>query len=278
VLLLDLMREIDEAHRNGTSLGGDTGDIVLPDARESSLPPPSKPVEIAVELPVEMPLRPKRSSAWPVLLTVPLAIAAFYLASEPPVRSEQPKRRPVIARVEVPAPPPVEEVAEVAEEIAVAPVEVVIEPPPPRAPKPSKKKRPKIEPEVVEAPPPEPLPEPPPEEPKQVEPPLVLPVEPPPPVIAPPAPPPPRPAPQPAPLTTAERGKHELTAKKCGKCHTASYVFDGIAHGKTPITGQPFHAEEIKRQVVRCTRLPHSNISKDEAREILAYLVSARKK
>ena len=77
-------------------------------------------------------------------------------------------------------------------------------------------------------------------------------------------------------MDPADRAAFDLVTGKCGKCHPASYVLDGLKNGKTPITGQPFNRNEIRRQVVRCTRLPHSAISKEQAREILAFLTEAR--
>ena len=71
---------------------------------------------------------------------------------------------------------------------------------------------------------------------------------------------------------------HPLTDAKCSKCHPAHGVFDAIKDGSGTIAGQPYDRSQIERQLVRCTRLPHSGISKSEAREILSILIGYRSK
>lgn len=97
----------------------------------------------------------------------------------------------------------------------------------------------------------------------------------------------PKPAPKPpapassgaitrASIPPADQASFDLTSARCGKCHPSAQVFEALRAGKTPITGRAFESEQIKQQVIRCTRLPHSNISKEDAREILGFLVRTR--
>ncbi|MCC7386559.1 MAG: serine/threonine protein kinase [Deltaproteobacteria bacterium] len=99
----------------------------------------------------------------------------------------------------------------------------------------------------------------------------------------------PKPAPKPAApapsgaitrasIPPTDQAFFDLTSARCGKCHPAAQVFEALRAGKTPITGRVFESDQIKQQVIRCTRLPHSNISKDDAREILGFLVRTRER
>jgi serine/threonine-protein kinase len=220
------------------------------------------------------------AAAFGILAGVSIAVARERSSSPPfemafeeePLAVEQPIEEAIEEPIEKTIEEPIEKIEEPAEAkpelIAAAPREVAAKPkvPPKRAPRPRAKRPIEIEApveavaEVEETP----------VEPPVVEPP-VAPVEPPPVAVI------EEPAPvveQPAPLAVKREPSRSspLTDVKCGKCHPPSVVFDAIRDGRSTIAGRRYGVPEIERQLVRCMRLPHSGISKGEAREILSIL------
>ena len=65
-------------------------------------------------------------------------------------------------------------------------------------------------------------------------------------------------------------------AAKCGKCHALDTVLDSLRSGRSSMTQKTFDGSGIKAQIVRCVRLPHSDIDKDTARDIMLILQKAR--
>ncbi|MBI4815245.1 MAG: response regulator [Deltaproteobacteria bacterium] len=104
------------------------------------------------------------------------------------------------------------------------------------------------------------------------------------------APPPPAPTPvEPPPVVrkkSAElaassfegksRERFVLMEQRCSRCHSVQVILDAIKSGTTR---QARHLDEagIKSQVIRCIRLPHSQVDKNEALEIVTVLIAARK-
>jgi hypothetical protein len=71
--------------------------------------------------------------------------------------------------------------------------------------------------------------------------------------------------------------RFELFAKKCTRCHEMSRPIAALQTGITPVSGGRFDRKGMKKYVVKMMRKPNSGIAKSDAREILKFILYARK-
>lgn len=72
-----------------------------------------------------------------------------------------------------------------------------------------------------------------------------------------------------------QRQRFALFAKKCTQCHEMARPIAALNTGITPVTGGVFNRDEVKKYVVKMMRKPNSGITRDDAREILLFLLYA---
>lgn len=80
----------------------------------------------------------------------------------------------------------------------------------------------------------------------------------------------------PAQFTADSRVGYELFAQRCTQCHAMSRPISALTNGKTPISGDAFDREGIKKYVVKMMRKPNSGISREDAKTIVDFLTTAR--
>lgn len=76
-------------------------------------------------------------------------------------------------------------------------------------------------------------------------------------------------------LPQAMKGNYDLMKDKCTKCHSMERIVIPFETGITPITGQPFDMDAMRRttfNMVRKSNAKNYPISKDEAKSISALL------
>jgi hypothetical protein len=71
--------------------------------------------------------------------------------------------------------------------------------------------------------------------------------------------------------------RYELFSKKCTKCHAMARPIAALQTGITPVSGSVFDRKAMKKYVVKMMRKPNSGIAKADAREILRFIIYARK-
>ncbi|MCC6997395.1 MAG: hypothetical protein IT370_22460 [Deltaproteobacteria bacterium] len=81
----------------------------------------------------------------------------------------------------------------------------------------------------------------------------------------------------PAQFGKAWRGAYDIFVARCTKCHRVARVIDALQLGVTPVTRQKFETTTIPKYVVKMLRKGKSGIAKDEARQIVEFLLAARK-
>ncbi len=72
--------------------------------------------------------------------------------------------------------------------------------------------------------------------------------------------------------------RYDLFSDKCTQCHAMSRPISALVTGVTPVSGDSFQRGDIKRYVVKMMRKPNSGITRDDARQLLKFLIFARKK
>ncbi len=80
----------------------------------------------------------------------------------------------------------------------------------------------------------------------------------------------------PAQFGKAWRGAYDIFVARCTKCHRVARVIDALQLGVTPVTRQKFESTTIPKYVVKMLRKGKSGIAKDEARQIVEFLLAAR--
>lgn len=80
----------------------------------------------------------------------------------------------------------------------------------------------------------------------------------------------------PAQFDSDSRVRYELFAQRCTQCHAMSRPISALTNGKTPISGDTFDREGIKKYVVKMMRKPNSGISREDAKAIVDFLTTAR--
>jgi hypothetical protein len=71
--------------------------------------------------------------------------------------------------------------------------------------------------------------------------------------------------------------RYGLFAKRCTKCHDMARPIAALRTGITPVTGTTFDRKAMKKYAVKMMRKPNSGITKSAAREILLFIMYARK-
>jgi len=73
-----------------------------------------------------------------------------------------------------------------------------------------------------------------------------------------------------------QQARYDIFAVKCIKCHEMARPIAALKTGITPVSHGPFDADDIKKYVVKMMRKPNSGIEKDDARELIQFLIYAR--
>ena len=78
-------------------------------------------------------------------------------------------------------------------------------------------------------------------------------------------------------FTGATLARYDLFATRCTKCHAMGRIIDALDWGTTPITGVAFDDPAIRTYVVKMMRKTRSGISKKDAKELVEFLLDARR-
>jgi hypothetical protein len=73
------------------------------------------------------------------------------------------------------------------------------------------------------------------------------------------------------------RTRYDLFATRCTRCHAMARPIAALTTGITPVTGGTFDEAGIQRYVVRMMRKPNSGIDRADARQIVLFLIDARR-
>jgi hypothetical protein len=80
----------------------------------------------------------------------------------------------------------------------------------------------------------------------------------------------------PSQFNDVEKAGYQTFAARCTQCHAMSRPITALTSGRTPISGESFDREGIKKYVVKMMRKPNSGISREDAKAIIDFLTVAR--
>jgi hypothetical protein len=78
-------------------------------------------------------------------------------------------------------------------------------------------------------------------------------------------------------FSAEQQPRYDLFAKKCTRCHDMARPIEALETGVAPVTGAGFDERSIRRYVIKMMRKSKSGIRKRDAKELVEFLVYARR-
>jgi hypothetical protein len=73
-----------------------------------------------------------------------------------------------------------------------------------------------------------------------------------------------------------QKARNTLFEARCGKCHELSRPISAVLTGRSPLSDSVFDGDLLKGYVLKMMRKANSGIEKDDARELIVFLLYAR--
>jgi hypothetical protein len=73
-----------------------------------------------------------------------------------------------------------------------------------------------------------------------------------------------------------QKERNTLFEARCGKCHELSRPISAVLTGRSPLSDSAFDGDLLKAYVLKMMRKANSGIEKDDARELIVFLLYAR--
>jgi hypothetical protein len=73
-----------------------------------------------------------------------------------------------------------------------------------------------------------------------------------------------------------QKERNTLFEARCGKCHELSRPISAVLTGRSPLSDSVFDGDLLKGYVLKMMRKANSGIEKDDARELIVFLLYAR--